>query len=412
MAINGKLKPVMPTTTASKRGNKLKQWPPIHRLSYSSGATAWQVACMVNGKRIRETFATSDKAATRAAEIRTQLINEGRSALSLDVQTRAEAARAVAKLTPHQATITEAVDYYLEHYLKFRAAPTVKTVVAEIIAQKNASGRRARTIRQFGFLCERFALNFGARRLSTIAPAEIQTWLTDEKIHGIKLGPVSRINYLVAIGNVFNYGVQHGYCDRNPVKLLDRPSRESADIKFLTVEQVISLLLHAEKHELVPYVAFGVFAGLRPEKELRALEWPKVSLPERTIRIDASLAKTRQRRVIEIGDALAAYLTPHTKKRGLVVPLSDQAFRTRWEKCRTDAGLIPWPHDVMRHTFATYHLAAFNDIGKLALQMGNSPQVIHSAYKGLVSKADAGRFFALRPADADDNKIVAFTANG
>ena len=116
--------------------------------------------------------------------------------------------------------------------------------------------------------------------------------------------------------------------------------------------------------------------------------------------------------MIEIGDALAAYLTPHTKKRGLVVPLSDQAFRTRWEKCRTDAGLIPWPHDVMRHTFATYHLAAFNDIGKLALQMGNSPQVIHSAYKGLVSKADAGRFFALRPADADDNKIVAFTANG
>jgi len=402
----------MTTSTATKRANKSNQWPPIHKLTYSSGATAWQVACMVNGKRIRETFATSEKAETRATEIRMQITNEGRSALSLDVQTRAEAARAVTKLIPHNATITEAVDYYLEHYLKFRAAPTVKSVINELIAHKNSSGRRARTVRQFGFLCERFAVNFGNRRLSTITPAEIQTWLTDEKIQGTKLAPVSRINYLVAIGNVFNYGVKRGYCDRNPVKLLDRPSRESTDIKFLTVEQIVSLLLHAEKHELVPYVALGVFAGLRPERELRALDWTKINLAERTIRIDASLAKTRQRRVVEICEALAAYLTPHVKKRGAVVPLSDQEFRTSWGKCRTAAGVVPWPHDVMRHTFATYHLAAFNDIGKLSLQMGNSPQVIHSAYKGLVSKADGERFFDLRPAAAGDNKIVAFTANG
>jgi hypothetical protein len=133
-------------------------------------------------------------------------------------------------------------------------------------------------------------------------------------------------------------------------------------------------------------------------KELRALDWSKINLPERTIRIDASLAKTRQRRVIEIGDALVAYLTPYAKRRGLVVDLGAQEFRRRWEACRRDAGILPWPHDVMRHTFATYHLAAFNDIGKLSLQMGNSPQVIQSAYKGLVSKADATRFFSLRPA--------------
>jgi len=397
-------------TTAT---TKTKLWPPIHCLTYSSGRRAWQVACMINGKRIRETFEIRDKAETRAKELRTIVQNEGQAAFNLGPDVRIEAAKCLKKLAPYGSALTEAVDYYVTHVLKYQAAPTVSTVIAEIVNGKQANGRRQDTIDNFRIRAERFAATFGERRLSTIASEEIRVWLSDSSMHrGRELAPVSRINYLVAIGNVFNYGVQHGYCDRNPVKLLDRPSRESADIKFLTVEQVISLLLHAEKHELVPYVALGVFAGLRPEKELRALEWPKVSLPERTIRIDASLAKTRQRRVIEIGDALAAYLTPHTKKRGLVVPLSDQAFRTRWEKCRTDAGLIPWPHDVMRHTFATYHLAAFNDIGKLALQMGNSPQVIHSAYKGLVSKADAGRFFALRPADAGDNKIVAFTANG
>ena len=183
-------------------------------------------------------------------------------------------------------------------------------------------------------------------------------------------------------------------------------SHENGDIKFLAVEQVVSLLLHAEKYELVPYVALGVFAGLRPEKELRALDWSKVSLSEQTIRIDASLAKTRQRRVIEIGEALVAHLTPYAKRRGLVVDMSEQEFRTRWEKCRKDAGIVPWPHDVMRHTYATYSVAAFSDIGKLALQMGNSPQVIHANYKGLVSKADAERFWALLPPAADGGKVV------
>jgi site-specific recombinase XerD len=159
---------------------------------------------------------------------------------------------------------------------------------------------------------------------------------------------VSRINYLVAIGNLFSYGVKHDYCDGNPANLVDRPARESGDIHFLSVEQVVALLLHAEEYELVSYVALGVLAGPRPEKELRVLDWSKLSLSERTIRIDASLAKTRQHRVIEIGDALVAYLTPYAKRRGPVVDMDTREFRQRWEACRKDAGVVPWPHDVMR----------------------------------------------------------------
>ncbi len=91
--------------------------------------------------------------------------------------------------------------------------------------------------------------------------------------------------------------------------------------------------------------------------------------------------------------------------------MRDREFRKQWEACRKDAGIIPWSHDAMRHSFATHHLAAFNDIGKLSLQMGNSPHVIHSAYKGLVSKADAERFWALRPATGAAEKIVPIVVN-
>jgi len=390
---------------------KTKLWLPIHERHYASGKRGWQVAFQVNRTRIRKTFETKGEAETFAAQEQTRIENEGRAAYSLSDETRTEAARAVEKLKPYDGeTITNAVNFYIQHVLAYRNAPTVKTVLAEILSHKLASGRRERTIRQFRFMCERFALSFGDRRLSTITHNEIRAWLSNEQVHGKKLSAVSVINYMVAIGNLFTFGVKHGYCDANPVKLIDRPSREAGDVHFLTVDQVVALLIHSEKYDLVPYVALAVFAGLRPEKELRALDWQKINLTERTIRIDASLAKTRQRRVVEITDALASYLTPYAKRKGAVIPFDEQEFWRRWQQCRTDAGIVPWPHDVLRHSYATFHLAAFNDIGKLALQMGNSPQVIHSAYKGLVTKTDAERFFALRPAADAAGKIVPMKA--
>jgi integrase len=394
----------MPKTKSGK-----SSWPPIVTLKYPSGKTAFQVACMIQGKRIREAYPTKPEAETRAAQIRQMVDNEGAAAFTLGADVRVEAGKCVEKLKPFPGTtITEAIDYYVDHVLKFRDTPIINAVIAEIVKVKESNGRRRDTIENFRIRAERFAKTFGNRRLSEITPEEIRAWLNDKLAHrGRELGPVSRVNYLVAVGNVFAYGMKHGYCDRNPAKLVDRPSRENGDVRFLTVEQVVALLLHAEKHDLAPYVALGVFAGLRPEKELRELDWSKINLAERTIRIDASLAKTRQRRVIEIGDALVAYLTPYAKKRGPVMNIGEREFRTRWEACRKDAGVLSWANDVMRHSYATYSLAAFNDIGKLSLQMGNSPQVIHSNYKGLVSKADAERFWALRPAADAAEKIVA-----
>jgi hypothetical protein len=45
--------------------SKTKRWPPIHELTYTSGKRVWQVACMVNGKRIREVHNTKGKAEDR-----------------------------------------------------------------------------------------------------------------------------------------------------------------------------------------------------------------------------------------------------------------------------------------------------------------------------------------------------------
>ena len=62
----------------TKRANELKQWPPIHELKYASGKRGFQVACMLDGERIRATFKTRRETETRAAEIRVRVESRGR----------------------------------------------------------------------------------------------------------------------------------------------------------------------------------------------------------------------------------------------------------------------------------------------------------------------------------------------
>lgn len=74
-------------------------------------------------------------------------------------------------------------------------------------------------------------------------------------------------------------------------------------------------------------------------------------------------------------------------------------FKKRWKRLRIAVGLFEnWPHDGVRHTFATYHYALHKNEALLQAEMGHeSAQMIHAHYKGLGLPKDARRFWALRP---------------
>lgn len=120
--------------------DKTKLWPPIHRLTYNSGNTRWQVACMIQGERIREVYDTKEQAEARAAQIRLKVANEGATAFNLPPDIRTEAARAVETLAPYSATITEAVAYYVEHILTYHNAPPIAAIVERMSGRARPPG--------------------------------------------------------------------------------------------------------------------------------------------------------------------------------------------------------------------------------------------------------------------------------
>ena len=394
-----------PDQETKKPKNKKPTWPPILRRVYPSGKTGWMVACQVNGERIRETFETKVEAEDKANEIRTQVENEGRAAFSLPASIRTEAVRGVEKLRPHNATITEAIDFYVEHVLKYRTAPTITEIIEKLLADAASNQRRERTIKDLRHRLTTFAKTYGNQRIAEITREELKDWLNDPA-----LAARSRINYAVKLSQLWNYAIANGWVEHNIPASLPRPNAEDTEPEIFTVQQVAKLLEHAAAYDLLAYVALGLFAGLR-SAEINRLDWSNVKLAERRIIVGAAVAKKRSRRVVEMSDTLAAWLIICAKVKGPVVPLdSNRTLYARLAKLATAAGLKGWPDNGLRHSCATYSLALTGDAVRVAYQLGNSADMIHRHYKALVTKADAERFWQLRPAADAAGKIIPMKA--
>jgi integrase len=155
---------------------------------------------------------------------------------------------------------------------------------------------------------------------------------------------------------------------------------------------------------MTAYAIIGIFCGLRRE-ELERLGWNAVKLSERIITVGADVAKLRRQRHVTINDTAAVWLAGVVKKTGLVV--DPENFRKRFDQWRKVSGFRRWPNNALRHTFGSIHLATFKDEVRTAHEMGNSPDMVHRHYKALVTEAGAAKYWSLRPATDEAEKIVA-----
>jgi integrase len=149
---------------------------------------------------------------------------------------------------------------------------------------------------------------------------------------------------------------------------------------------------------LLGYVALGLFAGLRPERELGLVRLDGINLEEGTVVVDAGSAKSRSRRVVDVpGNAVALLriAVPLLRAAGLsgVVPRN---FRKRWAALRGAAGLLEdWPADGMRHSYASYHFAMWQNEHLLKAQMGHAAgsEVLWQHYRARVARAERVQAF-------------------
>jgi integrase len=100
-------------------------------------------------------------------------------------------------------------------------------------------------------------------------------------------------------------------------------------------------------------------------------------------------------------------LRPYSGLKGLVVP---KGQRKKLRHARAAAGLLKWPSNGLRHSFASYRLAAIQDAPRVSAELGHTaPQLLYNTYRELVHPDEAERYWQITPA-AEAPKIVTFSA--
>jgi integrase len=195
--------------------------------------------------------------------------------------------------------------------------------------------------------------------------------------------------------------------DSNPILRTARPKLIDKAPEIFSVDELAGLLKAASTSapDVVPMLVIGAFAGLR-EAEIKRLAWSEIDLPRGFVEVKAAKAKTARRRIIEIQPNLREWLRPYAAMTGPVVPVNS---RKKLDLVRKVAGLTCWPQNGLRHSYASYRLAATHDAPRVASDLGHtSPKMLYSTYRELVLPEQAQRYWKLIP-DTEANNVLSFS---
>jgi integrase len=376
-----------------------------------TGRRYWCVTWPRIGKgRHRQFFKDKVEAETVLQQKLIEQENYGTAGLSFNDRQRAEYWECTEKLQPFGVTIRDAVDFYLPHLKALKRTCSAAELVKELLRDKEADGASERYLSDLRSRLTQFSDAFDGQPVAAITSPEIDEWLRSlaDKETGKRFSPVTRNNFRRVLIVAFNFAKKHGYYSNdieNPAKKSAKAKQIETEIGILTVEQTARLLETAPA-ELVPYIAIGAFAGLR-RAELERLDWKEIDLEENQIEVTAKKAKSARRRLIKVQPNLAKWLQPYAQLSGNVTPPN---YRELLDAARERAAITDWPQNALRHSFASYHLATFNDAAALALELGHTnSNLVFQHYRQLVKPKQAERYWKIAPAVAG-KKVVQFAA--
>jgi hypothetical protein len=107
-----------------------------------------------------------------------------------------------------------------------------------------------------------------------------------------------------------------------------------------------------------------------------------------------------------MSENLLKWLAPYRVKSGAIFNIDPQRRIAKVVK----ASGVKWKRNGLRHSFGSYRMEQTKNEGQVALEMGNSPQVVKDHYFEIVDERAAKEYWSLKPLARDDRKIVAIAS--
>lgn len=361
-----------------------------------------------DGKWQRKQFTDKLTADLYASEKQGDIHNQGCSRRLLSTTLSEEQIRDAEQVTEKLGStysLLDAVNYFLENHRD----PDLKIYLS--VAIKNyldAMEREGVMLRTRKSVLAKLLEHVGDSHLHEVTKYQIKSYLDGIRMRdGITKAKLKTWNnYKNDINHFFKWCCEDDpetnrpCCTINPVDgLRSHSSKKVAKQKsaILTTDvyrlkRGFSSLMNWRDGCMVKYFALAYFAGIRPDGELQKLskmEGECINLNTGNIRIPASISKTSEDRDVDITPNLRRWLEAY--EGAPIVPTNFSRLVKRFRKS------MRLSHDETRHSFISYHVAAYRSIGDASLQAGNSEYIVRKHYKKLHSRDEGAVFFSIVP---------------
>jgi integrase/recombinase XerD len=380
---------------------------------YDKARRKWRLSVPASlsptGKRQRLFFENSKKASLEAIRVKSEAKLYGTTSTRLSATLSEDAAKADAliKKSGYDVTLTAIAQDWIDRKKEAEASCTLNELYDFYRAQKIKTASDL-YVRDIDLMFKPLLAELGG---------EIVAHLSGKRIKAVmqKAFTTARrfANAYRTLRPAFTFAMESELCSANPFDSIKNERVEKAATTALPLAKVKALFnackdFTGDQNMPKSYrldcgdcaVAFALltFAGIRPE-ELKRLQWQNVHLDENDlcIIIDGSISKTRSHRIIPISENLKAWIEtiPASDRDGRVVP---DNWHRKYAAVRHASGIKGEQQDILRHSFASYHLAAHSDFNALQSAMGHgTSEMILKHYKALIRKPDAIKFWSIRP---------------
>jgi integrase len=286
-----------------------------------------------------------------------------------------------------------------------KKSKSLHEALVELLEVKKVANRRHNYIK--GLRCYLTSFIAGREELPVdkIHVGDIERWFVERKEM-----PNTRRASVGRLSSFFSYCERRGYITANPIKKLEAVTIDRGRPDILTLDESRRLLHWCMTREprALGYFAVALFFGTRPE-EIATLTWKDFDLDRKRLTIDKSKVRGDGRwRILELPDNLVEFLKiskdakgkfkfQHRDRTRLHRGLTKAIFSDKRKAYFAAKWGTRWPHDIVRHTGASYLVALHQDEPKVALMMMTSVGMLRKHYRNLVTPEDARAYFEMTP---------------
>jgi integrase len=306
-----------------------------------------------------------------------------------------------------ERTIDEAVDGYLSNVVTVQRVD-LKEAVEKFVASRepktvSKDGKRPQLSPSWHYIVSMWLREFGnafpGHAVCDLGKDHLSAYMGGHR----EVSARTRNGRRNAVKMFLKWCVERDYLPANHRLLAaDGMAKEQEDfgeIEFYTPKELRAMLDtaggNAEFAGLLPMIALCGLGGLRLQEAAR-LTWEDVFRVSGHIEISSAKSKTRARRLVTTCPSLARWLSPYRDNSGPVWKHNLDRFHDEFNALLGSLGATP-KRNGLRHAFCSFHYALHANESLTAQQAGNSPQMIHAHYKGLATKAEAEKWFKIKP---------------